>query len=524
MKKIEAIIQPHKLDEVKDALIGIGISGMTISEVRGHGRQKGHTEVYRGAEYKVDLLPKVKLEMVVPSGQREPGARNTDRRGPVRKDRRRQDLRLLHRRNRAHSQWRTGRNGPLTQAADIGELVRQAILVLSLIIVAAKLGGELLGRLGQPPVLGELLMGVLLGNLSLFGITALEPLRDSSMLRVVAEIGAILLLFEVGVESDLFQLLAVGWSSLVVATLGVIAPMILGYIVSSQLLPDASWLTHLFVGGTLTATSVGITARVLKDLGKANTKEARIILGAAVADDVIGLVVLAVVSGLVTAATASSGAGGVSLGVGTVDRRKGVAVLDSRRRRRALLVAAHIRARSQAAGAGRVAGPVPVFLFHRLGDFRFRRAGSHRGSFCRGHRARRSPLPSVPRARRAQSGRIAVSHHYADRARVLRDDGLPRRSEKLRFAGRAGLRGADHPGGDRRQADLRPGRAGARHGSSGHRRRDDSTRRSRPDLCGDGRHADAGRKANPISDDFFRAGADDYADHLHHASAAKDGF
>jgi Kef-type K+ transport system membrane component KefB len=194
-------------------------------------------------------------------------------------------------------------------------LVRQAILVLSLIIIAAKLGGEVLGRLGQPPVLGELLMGVLLGNLGIFGITALEPLRESAMLRVVAEIGAILLLFEVGVESDLLQLLAVGWSSLVVAMLGVIAPMILGYVVSSLLLPDANWLTHLFVGGTLTATSVGITARVLKDLGKANTREARIILGAAVADDVIGLVVLAVVSGLVTAATASSGTGsGISLG------------------------------------------------------------------------------------------------------------------------------------------------------------------------------------------------------------------
>ena len=67
MKKIEAVIQPHKLDEVKDALIKIGVSGMTISEVRGHGRQKGHTEVYRGAEYKVDLLPKVKLEMIIPS-------------------------------------------------------------------------------------------------------------------------------------------------------------------------------------------------------------------------------------------------------------------------------------------------------------------------------------------------------------------------------------------------------------------------------------------------------------------------
>ena len=65
MKKIEAIIQPYKLDEVKEALHGIGVEGMTISEVRGHGRQKGHTEVYRGQEYKVDLLPKVKLEMVV---------------------------------------------------------------------------------------------------------------------------------------------------------------------------------------------------------------------------------------------------------------------------------------------------------------------------------------------------------------------------------------------------------------------------------------------------------------------------
>ena len=69
MKKIEAVIQPHKLDEVKDALIAIGVDGMTISEVRGHGRQKGHTETYRGSEYKVDLLPKVKIEMIVPAGR-----------------------------------------------------------------------------------------------------------------------------------------------------------------------------------------------------------------------------------------------------------------------------------------------------------------------------------------------------------------------------------------------------------------------------------------------------------------------
>ncbi|MCX6637696.1 MAG: P-II family nitrogen regulator [Acidobacteria bacterium] len=69
MKKVEAIIQPFKLEEVKDALIGIGIDGMTVSEVRGHGRQKGHKEVYRGQEYQVDLLPKVKLEMVIPAAR-----------------------------------------------------------------------------------------------------------------------------------------------------------------------------------------------------------------------------------------------------------------------------------------------------------------------------------------------------------------------------------------------------------------------------------------------------------------------
>ena len=65
MKKIEAIIQPFKLEDVKDALKGIGIDGMTITEVRGHGRQKGHKEIYRGQEYNVDLLPKVKVEMVI---------------------------------------------------------------------------------------------------------------------------------------------------------------------------------------------------------------------------------------------------------------------------------------------------------------------------------------------------------------------------------------------------------------------------------------------------------------------------
>lgn len=71
MKKIEAVIQPFKLEEVKEALKAIGIDGMTVSEVRGHGRQKGHKEVYRGQEYQVDLLPKIKLELVIADSRQE---------------------------------------------------------------------------------------------------------------------------------------------------------------------------------------------------------------------------------------------------------------------------------------------------------------------------------------------------------------------------------------------------------------------------------------------------------------------
>ena len=71
MKKIEAIIKPFKLDDVKEALHGIGVQGLTITEVKGFGRQKGHTELYRGAEYVVDFLPKIKLEVVVPADQVE---------------------------------------------------------------------------------------------------------------------------------------------------------------------------------------------------------------------------------------------------------------------------------------------------------------------------------------------------------------------------------------------------------------------------------------------------------------------
>ena len=170
-------------------------------------------------------------------------------------------------------------------------------------------GGEVFENLGQPAVLGELVFGVILGNFYLFGLTGLEGFKSDANLALVAEIGVILLLFEVGLESDLGELIEVGKTALIVAVLGVIVPMILGYGVSSYFLPEAAWYVHLFSGATLAATSVGITARVLKDINKMNTKEARIILGAAVVDDVLGLIILAVASGIITSLGAGDSAG-----------------------------------------------------------------------------------------------------------------------------------------------------------------------------------------------------------------------
>jgi Kef-type K+ transport system membrane component KefB len=172
---------------------------------------------------------------------------------------------------------------------------------IAVMLFAAKIGGELFERIKQPAVLGELLSGIVIGNLVLFGFTAAEPLRTNEVIAAIAEVGVIILLFQVGLESDLKEMLEVGWSSLLVAVLGVIVPFLLGWAVSSYFLPDESRLIHIFIGATLCATSVGITARVFKDLGKLTTRTARIILGAAVIDDVLGLMILAVVVGAIKA-------------------------------------------------------------------------------------------------------------------------------------------------------------------------------------------------------------------------------
>ena len=190
----------------------------------------------------------------------------------------------------------------LASVGDGGEQAR-ILLALAFVLAGAKLAGAVVARLGQPAVLGELLVGVVLGNLALFGGPSLGALESSETFAVLAELGAILLLFDVGLESTPKEMLAVGLPATVVAVLGVVAPMALGYGVGWVLMPEESWMTHAFLGAMLAATSVGITARVLQDANAIRTPAARIILGAAVIDDVLGLVVLAIITGVIEAAS-----------------------------------------------------------------------------------------------------------------------------------------------------------------------------------------------------------------------------
>jgi Kef-type K+ transport system membrane component KefB len=195
--------------------------------------------------------------------------------------------------------------GVLVASAAGGHLdpVAPVVLWIAVILVAAKLGGALAARVGQPAVLGELVMGVLLGNLGALGLRVFEPMKTDPSIDMLARVGVLLLLFEVGLESTVGDMLKVGVSSLFVALLGVIAPFLLGWGVGAWLLPGSSVYVHAFLGATLSATSVGITARVLQDLGRSQDRESRIILGAAVIDDVLGLVILAVLTGIIAAAS-----------------------------------------------------------------------------------------------------------------------------------------------------------------------------------------------------------------------------
>tara|TARA_B100001123_G_C15324128_1_gene1028943 strand:- start:2491 stop:3729 length:1239 start_codon:yes stop_codon:yes gene_type:complete len=186
-------------------------------------------------------------------------------------------------------------------------------LALASIFVFGKVISSLFVRIKQPEVLGELIAGVLLGIL---GFIPLYGELGYDFFHLLAEVGVAILLFEIGLETDLQELLNVGIPSLAVAIIGVVAPFFLGYY-CVFLLNDFGFLnfetesrlflTALTIGATLTATSVGITARVLSELKKLKTVESRVILGAAVIDDVIGLIILAVISALITTTSIDGG-------------------------------------------------------------------------------------------------------------------------------------------------------------------------------------------------------------------------
>lgn len=184
-------------------------------------------------------------------------------------------------------------------AAGGADPVTPVLLAWAMLLAVAKIGGHLASRAGQPPVLGELISGVLLGNLPLVGVHGVAWLGSDATVDILARLGVVILLFQVGLESTVREMLEVGWPSFFVATVGVVAPFALGFGAGSWFLPGQSVYLYLFLGATLTATSIGITARVLKDLGQSQSPEARVVLGAAVIDDVMGLVILSVVSGMI---------------------------------------------------------------------------------------------------------------------------------------------------------------------------------------------------------------------------------
>ncbi|EFA74268.1 Sodium/hydrogen exchanger [Raphidiopsis brookii D9] len=204
-------------------------------------------------------------------------------------------------------------------------VVAAVLLSLVVIYLASKVGGELSNKLGFPPVLGELVGGVVIGTsvlhllvfpeggtdssssliMSFLQITAgLTPeatpavfAAQSEVISVLAELGVIILLFEIGLESNLKDLMEVGIQAFVVAVVGVAVPFAAGT-AGLMIIFGIAPIPAIFAGAALTATSIGITSRVLSEIGRLNSKEGQIILGAAVIDDILGIIVLAVVASL----------------------------------------------------------------------------------------------------------------------------------------------------------------------------------------------------------------------------------
>jgi len=200
-------------------------------------------------------------------------------------------------------------------------------IALACILIASKIFGEIAERIKQPSVLGELIAGVILGSSVLAIVPSISGEVGYDTFHLLSEVGVAILLFEIGLETDLGDLLRVGPTSTIVAAIGVVAPFVLGFgsILAfehfgmlGEINPAYTTIIAITVGATLTATSVGITARVFSDMNRLQSEEARIVLGAAVIDDILGLIILGVVTGLIEAVK-SGGDGSISsLGVGII--------------------------------------------------------------------------------------------------------------------------------------------------------------------------------------------------------------
>jgi len=185
------------------------------------------------------------------------------------------------------------------------DIIPQTFLWIVIALLVARLGG-FVEKFGQPAVLGELIAGAIIGNMILINVPFFEGMKSNEYLHFLAEMGVVILLFQVGLESNVHDMKKVGFKALLVASVGVLLPFVLGrYIAGPMLMPGLTEHAYLFLGATLSATSVGITARVFKDFSMLHSKEARIVLGAAVIDDVMGLVLLAIVSSIVQTGTVS---------------------------------------------------------------------------------------------------------------------------------------------------------------------------------------------------------------------------
>lgn len=179
--------------------------------------------------------------------------------------------------------------------------VPHLLIVLAALLATAKLLGALAQRVGQPAVLGELLAGVLLGG-SVFAL--LDP--ADPVIHTLAELGAIVLLFEIGLHTSLGSMAKVAGTATIVGLVGVAVPFVLGYYAATMFL-GLERIPALVCGAALTATSIGISARVLSDIGQLRTTEGQVVLGAAVLDDIVGLIILSVVSSIVLGGAASLG-------------------------------------------------------------------------------------------------------------------------------------------------------------------------------------------------------------------------